>query len=423
VSPDSRVLVVGTTPDYIDWIRRACPRRSLFVTDRKIRQRAKETDPGPSEELLCDLTDQAQALRTITAHTRQQGITIDGVACFDCESLSLAARLAETFGLSFPSPTAVANCRNKLRSKRLWLEKGLSAPQVVPVRQAEDVVGFFNRIGTDCVLKPVFGSGSELVFHCRTEDECRQAFALLDDGLCRRADNRLYRDASPDSPLMLAEAFVDATEFSCDFLLENSRARLIRLCQKIPAVEGSPFGTTRGYLLVDTLPGVQEETLCRHLAQAAMTLGLSRSICMADFMVRDGRVILLEITPRPGGDCLPALVRHAFGLDMLVLTLDLARNRSTGPEALPQHPECLAGLRLHARQAGVLKKINWEAVADDPRVREICPLRYPGDRVCLPPDDYETFLLGNIIFAPGSRENAVDECRLILSALTVEMEA
>ena len=421
--PDSRVLVVGTTPDYIDWIRRACPRRSLFVTDGKVRQRAKEANPGPSEELLCDLTDHTKVLRTITAHTRQQGLSIDGVACFDCESLALAARLAETSGLPFPSPTAVANCRNKLLSKTIWLENGLCTPQVVPVRQVEDVVGFFMQIRTDCVLKPVSGSGSELVFHCRTEDECRQAFAVLDNGLCRRADNRLYRDASPDSPLMLAEAFIDATEFSCDFMLENNRARLIRLCQKIPAVEGSPFGTTRGYLLVDTLPDIQRETLSRCLAQAATTLGLSRSICMADFMVRDGRVIILEITPRPGGDCLPALIRHAFGRDMLALTLDLAQNRPTALDALPQQPGCLAGLRLHARQAGVLKKINWEAIADDPRVREVCPLRHPGDRICLPPDDYETFLLGNIIFAPDSRETAVDECRRILSALTVEMEA
>ena len=421
MSPDSRVLVVGTTPDYIDWIRRTCPRRSFFVTDRKIRQRAKEADPGPSEELLCDLTDPARVLRTLTAHTRQQGITIDGVACFDCESLALAASLAEELCLTFPSPTAIANCRNKLYSKTIWLEKGLSAPPVVPVRQAGDVVGFYNLIGTSCVLKPVSGSGSELVFHCRSEEECRQAFAVLDDGLGRRADNRLYQDASPDSPPMLAEAFIDATEFSCDFLLENNRVRLIRLCRKITAFEESPFGTARGYLLVDNLPGIQEETLCRHLAQAATVLGLSRSVCMADFMVRDGRVILLEITPRPGGDCLPALVRHAFGLDMLLLTLDLAQNRPIDLDAVRPRA-CLAGLRLHARQAGVLKKINWEAVADDPRVREICPLRHPGDRICLPPDDYETFLLGNIIFAPRSRKTAVDECRHILSALTVEME-
>jgi biotin carboxylase len=387
-----------------------------------LRRKAGETTPGPDEEVCCDLTDLAQIHQALTTFTRQQGITINGVACFDCESLSIAAHLAQDVSAGFPSPAAVSNCRDKMISKALWRRNGLRTPRVTPVRQAEEALAFFRESGGDCVLKPVSGSGSELVFRCRTEADCRRAFALLSDGLSRRADNRLYRDASVASGSVIAEEFIDAAEYSCDFLLENNRAVLIRLSRKISAPADAPFGTTRGYVLIDALPGVDPQALTHALARGATALGLTRSICMTDFMIRQGEIILLEITPRPGGDCLPALIRHALGLDVLVLTLDLAQNRPLRLDSLPP-PKPLAGLRVHAERGGILKKINWDALADDPRIKEICPLRQPGDTIRMPPEDYESFLLGNIIFAPDEKGDVSDECRHILTRLTVEMES
>ncbi|MEW6078371.1 MAG: ATP-grasp domain-containing protein [Thermodesulfobacteriota bacterium] len=421
MAPDRRVLVVGTTPDYIDWIRRACPQRSVFVTDQDIRRKAREPAPAPDEEVLCDLTDMDRLRQAVTAHLGQWHLTVNGVACFDCESLAPAALLAGYFSLPFPSPEAVSNCRDKSASKRIWLRNGLSAPRVAAVRTADESVAFFRQLGADCVLKPVSGSGSELVFCCRTEADCRQAYAVIEEGLARRSNNRLYSDRSVHSAPVIAEEFIRAPEFSCDFLLENNRARLIRLSEKLPSCTTTAFGTTMGYVLIDSLPGVDRQDLCRNLARAATALGLTRGVCMTDFMVRDGQIFLLEITPRPGGDCLPALIRHALGLDMLTLTLDLAQNRPLELESLPP-VRPMAGLRVHAGQGGVLKIVDWKTIAGDPRVKEIFPLRRPGDTIRIPPDDYESFLLGSIIFAPESRQTAPEECRDLLNRLNVEIE-
>ncbi|MCX5908762.1 MAG: biotin carboxylase, partial [Deltaproteobacteria bacterium] len=53
-------LVVGTTPDYIEWIRKITPDRGLFLTDPILRRRAKEPSPEAKEEILCDLADYPQ---------------------------------------------------------------------------------------------------------------------------------------------------------------------------------------------------------------------------------------------------------------------------------------------------------------------------------------------------------------------------
>jgi biotin carboxylase len=420
VSPDRRVLVVGTTPDYIDWIRRARPNHCVFVTDQEVRRKAREPAPGPDEEVLCDLTDMTRLRQAVTAHLRQWNLAIDGVACFDCESLGPAALLAGDLSLPFPSPEAVSNCRDKFASKKIWLENGLGAPRVAAAGTEAEAVAFFRQTGNACVLKPVSGSGSELVFCCRSEADCLRSYAVIEDGLGRRSGNRLYRDPAVRSAPVIVEEFIEAPEFSCDFLLENGRARLIRLSKKLPSCATAAFGTTMGYVLIDALPGIDRPALCRDLARGAMALGLSRAICMTDFMVRDGRIILLEITPRPGGDCLPALIRHALGLDMLTLNLDLARDRLPDLESLPP-PRPMAGLRVHAGRGGVLQQIDWNAVAGDPRIKEISPLRRPGDIIRVPPDDYESFLLGSIVFAPESSETAMEESRQILNRLNVEI--
>lgn len=416
---DTRVLVVGTTPDYVDWILRADPGRALFLTDPVLRRNAREPVPGPRDEIPCDMARPDHLLEALTAHMRQWNITIDGVACFDCESLPPAAFLAQKLALDFVLPTAVAACRDKYASKALWQKNGIFCPKVSPVFKESDAAAFFIKNGA-CVLKPAFGAGSELVFCCDTNESCRRAFGLISEGLLRRAGHRLYRNTGAAAPI-IAETYLNGPEFSCDFFVESGGASIIRLSKKIPAPAQSAFGTTMGYVLIDALPGLDNQALARLLADGATALGISRALCMADFILHQGRVAFLEMTPRPGGDCLPPLIRHALGIDTILLALDVAQHRPLSLETGPPPPRLMAGLRFHARQEGRLKQIDWSPIANDPRVREVLPLRQPGDKIFLPPRDYDSFLLGSAIFAPRSQATLTEECSDLLNRLIVEI--
>jgi biotin carboxylase len=422
VQYENRLLVVGTTPDYIEWIRRTCPQRALFITDPSVRSSAREPAPATHEEVLCELADIEDVRKALTRHLEHWDIRVNGVACFDCESMTLAALLAQDFSASFVSSSAVNNCRDKFVSKTLWQQNGIGCPRTAPVRTVENATDFLSTIGNDCVLKPLSGSGSELVFHCKTEKECRRAFTLIQDGLQERKNHRLYQGVSGDSPQIIVEAFVDGPEFSCDFLMDDEVATLIRLARKIPSSFG-PFGTTMGYVLDDTLPqGFDLQIFCRYLARAAGALGIKRSICMADFKVRNSEIILLELTPRPGGDCLPALIRHALHLDIIALTLDAAQKRPLRIGSFrPSQP--FVGLRIHARQGGIFKRINQAALEGNPRIKEIHVVRHPGDIIRMPPEDYDSFVLGNIIFTPEDSMDPKSECRRLLDMITVEIES
>ena len=419
MSPESRVLVVGTTPDYVEWIDRRCPGRAVFLTDPTVRQNAREAAPDARTEVRADLAGAENVWRKLGEHLDTWAIRLAGVACFDDESMALAADLADRLGLRYPSGRAVSLCRDKFRCKQAWSAAGVATPRAAMVESPEEACSFLSEVQGPCVLKPLTGAGSELVFHCRTESEMTDAVETIRQGLHRQHGNRLY--AGADSSL-LAEEFVVGPEFSCDVLIEDHRVTIIRLAEKILLSDG-PMGTVLAYVVPAAIPpSLLPSDLAEILGRAARSLELSRALCMADFIVPDGgRPVLLELAPRPGGDCLPHLLRHAAGLDMLELTLDVAEGKGiTIPPG--EDWERMVGLRIHARREGVVRSIDVQTLQQDPRVREVHIIRQPGHNVVLPPGDYGSWLLGHVIFRPAPGLDVEAQCRQLLAEVRLTFE-
>jgi biotin carboxylase len=419
---DRRVLVVGTTADYIDHIRGCRPGQALFLTDPAVRHKAREPMPTPGEEILCDLTDAQEVGRRLADHLERRGIALAGVACFDDESMALAAYLAQGFGLPYPSGEAVANCRDKYRSKVLWAAQGLATPDVSKVASAAAAVAFLHSANGPVVLKPIGGSGSELMFRCANAADCRGHFATIAEGLAQRRDNRLYQPFAGDGPGILAETLVAGEEYSCDFVLENGRATVLRLTHKV-RFDTEPFGTAKAYSLPETWPGaLQAGQFETTLQRSARALGIKRAICMLDFFICDGEVVLLEMAPRPGGDCLPPLLRCCCQRDMLQLTLDFACRKPLDGKPSAPHPP-MVGLRLHAPAEGTLVSIDDRELRRDPRVREITLTRPPGHIIKRPPEDYDAWLLGHVLFVPDAHRDVAAQCRELHDRLRIEVNS
>lgn len=411
-----KVLVVGTTADYIDWIRRARPREALFLTDPLVRRTSTAPPPAADEELQCDLSRYRQACRSTEQFLAAHRFVLAGMACFDCESMELAAVLAAHFRLPYPTVQAIGNCRDKFQAKQRWQQYGLDTPSAAIVDSEEAAERFFNQLKQPIVLKPSGGSGSELVFVCDSAASCRQHYRLIRQGLDQRQTQRLYAGA----PRIMAEGLAEGPEYSCDFALQNAQIQLIRMTRKIKSCT-DPFGTTQGYLLEARRPvEMDDQTLHRTLVQSALALGIEGGICMLDFIMDGSRMVLLELAPRPGGDCLPQLMRQARQLNMLQLQLDFSR-RTPLPPLTAYRGAPMVGLRVLSRQAGTLKQIHADALQSDRRLRELTLIREPGHRMALPPEDYDSWLLGYLIFAPHDGSDVETQCRELLEKIIVEV--
>ena len=414
-----RVLVVGTTDDYIDWIRRARPGQALFLTAPAVRSASAFESPRSKEEILVDLKETGPARAAVADHLARFGLSLAGIACFDCERLGLSADLAKAFGLTFPGRKAIDNARDKVRSKEIWRAHGVSCPETAGINRLEDALDFMAFTRGPIVLKPVSGSGSELVFKCRTPEDCADGFGAIREGLARRADNPLFQKSRGD--LMLAEEMIQGTEFSADFIVDGIKAMIIRVCRKIK-YRSHPFGTIAGYqLLADPESVLDMAGLKETLFRGAASLGITQGICMVDFIRnREGQNVLIEMTPRPGGDCLPQLIREAMGLDMLGLALDVAGAISPVLEGIKPGRD-LIGLRIFAPGAGVLKRVDFDSLAEDPRVRSIVINRPVGHVIAMPPEDYDSWLLGHYILEPSGPGFPETLSRVTASRIHVEV--
>jgi biotin carboxylase len=425
--PDRRVLVVGTTADYVEHIHQIYPGQALFVTAEEERRRSQREPPDNESEILTDLSSPHRVLAAIDKQCSRFGMVVDGVACFDCESLALAAFLGRKLHLEFVTPEAVILSRDKFASKQVWKQHGITCPATDIVRSHRDALNFFDRLQAPIVLKPLTGSGSELTFVCRDRYEVTDAFETLEIGLAQRSKSRMYsavelqgRVIDP-TKVFGVEQFIEGREYSCDFIIESNRVTIIRTAKKIPA-KNEAFGTTLAYLVPGRLPGGVDQAVFRsQLRAAASALGLNRALCMVDFVIHRDRPVFLEMTPRPGGDCLPALLRHSAGFDMLGLELDFARGK---PIVLPEVPgwQPMAGLRLFVRQSGQVTALDAKKILQDPRVRECRLIRRVGHEIILPPEDYDSRLLGYVIFAPTDDKAVEHECVELRNKLTLTVE-
>lgn len=416
MNTESRVLVVGTTADYIEWIRQVNPGRALFLTDYEIRNQAAEQIPHPSEEVLSLLDDYAQVKEDLLLHLQRWGIGLNGIACFDCESLELAAWLAGEFSLPYPTVESIRLCRDKYASKILWQRNFVKCPRVRLVQSPEGVVDFLQKLDGSCVIKPLTGSGSELVFNCLSKKDCEKWATVLQKELKERKPFRLYSDATT---WFLAEEFIAGDEYSCDFVVRDNGVEVIRLTKKIHA-RNKPFGTINGYALCRYPSEAFSAGDLEHtLYSGAKALGISHAICMVDFVVSDNRVVLLEMTPRPGGDCIPHLLRRSGILDSLVTALDFAQQKPLS--FIRGHVNGqYVGLRLHARKSGEISKLDTEQLQEDPRIREIHLIRKAGHLVAMPPQDYESWYLGYVIFEPVKDIALENQCHDLCQRLVVE---
>jgi biotin carboxylase len=403
VSPS---LVVGTTSDYIALLHQRFQGRCLFLTDARHRAEAAEPPPDAPSEVLADLTEPDEAIKALRGHLARHGLSLSGVACYDDESMALASRIAREHSLPYPSAEAVANCRSKFACKQAWSRAGLPCPQSALVRTEAEARAVLDRLQAPIVLKPLTGSGSELVFFCANARDLAAAFQTIQRRLATHGDARMYasQDAGPDAAdprrIFTVEEFVEGDEYSCDFLLDGGRIEIIRIARKIPARDQA-FGTTLAYVVPADLPlPLDRAAFARQVGDAARAVGLQRAIGMLDCIVRGGEALMIEMAPRPGGDCLPPLIRRSSGFDTLGAELDLAEGRAVVIPP-PSQWRRLVGLRFFASQAGVVRELDLTRLRADARVLECSDKYGPGHRVVLPPEDWDSRILGHAIFEPN----------------------
>jgi biotin carboxylase len=297
-----RLLVLATTTGYqIRSFGEAAGRlgvRLAFASDRCNRL----DDPWWDNAIPIRFHDELGARDAIVETLRAEPPA--GIIAVGDRPVTIAARVAEAFGLpGNPVPAAMAS-RNKLAGREAFQAAGLTVPAFRAVSLADDAHALSRTFDYPVVLKPLAMSGSRGVIKADDPDDFVEAFSRL-RALLSQADVRIERE--PAHGQLLVESFVSGREFAVEGVLTDGTLQVLAIFDKPDPLDG-PFFEETIYVTPSREPQVTQDAIAAAVNAGAAALGLRHGPVHAECRVNDGGVVLLEIAARPiGGLCSKAL--------------------------------------------------------------------------------------------------------------------
>lgn len=410
-APSGPLLVVQPSIDYAKQIKAHFPDAVLLAAP----ERAAQLRGDGGLVIAADLHDPRAAHEAVLAQAREGGFAYGGIVCFVCDYLALTAYLAVGLQLPFHDIETVLATRDKAQTAALWHRHGLPLPATYQIAELDGLLSFANAHPGPWILKPCNGTGSEWVCKVDAASALPAAHDRLQAGLAAQ------QGCAPEQVTYLAQQFVAGREFGADIYIDGDQVQILRLCEKYLVDAPGLAGLVGAYYMAR----IDEQThalLAQTLKRAAQALELKRGLAMVDLILADGVPYLLELSLRPGGDCLPALCSAASGYDPVRTACRLALGLA--PDiAWIESPRPLAALHLLAQQSGILRRLDYTALLADPCVERLVEIyHFPGEEIRCWPGSYDDRILASCLIHCPDPDELPALCARLSASIEFELE-
>jgi biotin carboxylase len=271
---------------------------------------------GVDERIAANPTNPAEVLAA-TAHVAD----VEGVVNCSESCLRTQAALVERHGVPGIDSATAAVCRDKQLMMRRFEQHGVPIGRRRVVSKVADIPEAVRDVGCPGVLKPSTGVASLFTVRFDSEDELDRWFAQFDaaasghhSAAIREMDGR-----------WLVEEYLDGPAFSVESLTLGGETTHVAVCKK--GEMSQPFFLETGHTcpapIAPELRAEMEDVAGRAIA----ALGISDGITHSEMKLTSRGVRVLEVGARMGGGSIRQVVQLATGVDLLELTLELARGR------------------------------------------------------------------------------------------------
>lgn len=349
---------------------------------------------------VVDITD-AQA--TLAAARRHR---VDGVICDTTDfGVATAAYVAEQLGLPGSGHDTALNFTDKARMRARTVAAGLAAPRFRAVSSVADLADAIAATGLPAVLKPVDNQSGRGVRVVRTWDQAAQAFSQA---------SKLSR-----SGWVLVEERLVGLEVIVDGLVVDGTAHALSMACKTAYDDNPTLGRRILYPEQDRLP-VDATTLRSCCESTLQALGLASGLFHAEFIVRDGRPIPIDIAARGGGvHIYRVVVPHVSGVDANRAAIELALGQR--PRVNPRPVPRCANIEFLRMPEGQLEAVEGiDAARAVPGIAAVVLNVSPGDRLVAPANKDQR--PGYIVALADRSDAAIEACLRAKSLIGVRMD-
>lgn len=293
-------------------------------------------------------------------------LNLDGVCTCGLDlGMRAIGAISDTCHLPGPSRAAAERAGNKFEMKKALVAAGVQTARFFCIHNEEELEAALDQLTFPVILKAVDQMGSRGIFRSNTREEARENF------------HKSMEATAKD--YCLVEEFIEGEIFGVEAMIQNGQV-LFMLPNNIEA-----FVVTTPTPVGHSVPFKEEATLGAQVREqtekAIRALGLDNCPVNCDFIKRDGKVYVIELTGRSGATGLSEMTGIYYGLNYYEMILRLAVGEDvsgyfTGD--IPRTPNLTH--TLMADRKGIVREIvNRNAPADD--ILDLSFNIQPGDPV------------------------------------------
>ncbi|MEV8475744.1 ATP-grasp domain-containing protein [Streptomyces sp. NPDC051173] len=332
-----------------------------------------------------------------------------GVIGFLDSTLPLVARLAEEFGLPGCSPSTLRSLTDKTWARERFAEAGVPGPRfrvldaavTDPAERRAAVEGLTYPL----IVKPADSSAGRGVVRAGNPRELDTAWGA----------------AAPftKSGTLLAEEELLGAEISVETVTVDGHT-VVAACTEKLSTRGDSF-VELGQAVPARLDAASEAEVSGIAAAALKAVGFDHGIAHTEMILTAHGPRIIEVNPRPAGDCILDLVELTSGVDLYGTAADLALRRPVDTDALDRAaPTSGAAIRFLSAEPGVVRHIDGVTEASallDPARERLVLLTRPGDIV--EPVTTNLHRLGYVIAVGDDTAAAVGRADRLAAMVTV----
>ena len=234
-------------------------------------------------------------------------LKIDGILSFATDpGVVVAAYVADRLNLPSPPYESVRILQNKDLFRNFLKKNHFNVPYAKGFHNKDEYMKFIEEFSFPVIVKPVDSAGSKGVARVDNKENLGEAIE--------------YALSYSHSQRYIIEEFIEKEGCSSDsdcFSIDNQLVCASFSCQYFDANAANPY-TPSAYSWPSDMPINKVNELRNELQRLISLLNLGTSIYNVETRLgKDGKVYIMEVTPRGGGNRLSELIKYASGEDLI----------------------------------------------------------------------------------------------------------
>ena len=356
-----KILLLGAMQMHVPLILRARERGIYVITCDYL---PENVGHEYADESYYDSTTDIDAVLALAKKCK-----VDGIMTFNSYPAALtAAVVADKLGLPGSGAEAVRIMSEKDRFRTFLHDNGFNAPAFGRYEDANSLLKDINKFRFPVILKPVDSSGSKGVAIVKSHNEIKDIFDnAMNYSRCKRVI--VEELINSKGAQMHGDAFVRDGRIEFVYLGDHHFNRGINNLV--------PISTTFPSCHTEKEQQMVKDEVERFISKVGFRQGGIN--IEARISSDDGKVYLIEVGPRNGGNFTPVVIQYATGYSFI----DSCINSALGLDAFPQELSgkgFYAYMIVHSKNDGILKGIDINAFLKE-RIIEKYDYLKPGDHV------------------------------------------